>query len=285
VIDADGRPTEHFGQPTWVYLKYARRKGDTRPEREILAEGRQRIAEVRARGVFIAEGHGDHPWDLEPTLDSRLRWLYQDSKKSIWAELPAEFESCWPSTLCLSSQSTNREDYILHPPTGEALSVESLGQLRELAHTRGAAPKPYDVQIVISDGLNSFAITDEGHVGPFIDAVRGRLAEAGFRPAPELLVVRGGRVRAGYRIGEVLFGDSVDPREKRAILHVIGERPGSGHHAFSVYITAPGSGTWAQKGLADHNMTRVVSGIADTALDPKIAARETVSILAGLTRV
>ena len=30
VIDADGRPTEHFGEPSWVYLQYRRRKGDAR---------------------------------------------------------------------------------------------------------------------------------------------------------------------------------------------------------------------------------------------------------------
>ena len=71
VIDRDGKPTEHFGQPTWIYLQYRRRKNDTRPDADILAEGRRRIAEVRARGVFIAEGHGANPWDLDPELDRR----------------------------------------------------------------------------------------------------------------------------------------------------------------------------------------------------------------------
>ena len=48
VIDADGRPTEHFGQPSWVYLQYRRRRRDTRPDAEILAEARRAIA-ARAR--------------------------------------------------------------------------------------------------------------------------------------------------------------------------------------------------------------------------------------------
>ena len=87
VIDAKGRPTEHFGQPTWVYLQYLRAKGDQRPDREIVAEGRRRIAEVRERGVFIAEGHGKNTWDLEPRLRQRIRHLYQDSKKCIRAPL------------------------------------------------------------------------------------------------------------------------------------------------------------------------------------------------------
>ena len=38
--------------------------------------------------------------------------------------------------------------------------------------------------------------------------------------------------------------------------------------------------TWAQAGVTDHNITKVVSGIADTALDPVTAAKDTVRILA-----
>ncbi|HNY49166.1 MAG TPA: hypothetical protein PLV50_05870 [Smithella sp.] len=43
-------------------------------------------------------------------------------------------------------------------------------------------------------------------------------------------------------------------------------------------MTAPGAGVW-KKGGIDHDITRVVSGIADTALKPEIAARETVKII------
>ena len=98
-------------------------------------------------------------------------------------------------------------------------------------------------------------------------------------PAPEHIVVLAGRVRAGYRIGETLFGSLADKNSRRAILHVSGERPGSGHHAYSVYITAPNVETWGQPGEVDHNITRVVSGIADTALPPVTAAVKTVNIL------
>jgi ethanolamine ammonia-lyase large subunit len=77
----------------------------------------------------------------------------------------------------------------------------------------------------------------------------------------------------------MLFGELPEPDSRRAILHVIGERPGSGHHAFSVYISAPSVAIWAREGVTDHNITRVVSGIADTALTPEKAATETVNIL------
>ena len=92
-----------------------------------------------------------------------------------------------------------------------------------------------------------------------------------------------GRVRAGYRLGEQLYGGRSSASSTPAILHVIGERPGSGHHAFSTYITACPVALWSRAGEVDHNVTRVVSGIADTALDPAEAARQTVEILRSLT--
>jgi ethanolamine ammonia-lyase large subunit len=62
-------------------------------------------------------------------------------------------------------------------------------------------------------------------------------------------------------------------------LHVIGERPGTGHHTFSIYITAPEGSLWGIAGKVDHNITKVVSGVAVTALTPVAGADETVRIL------
>lgn len=149
-------------------------------------------------------------------------------------------------------------------------------QINRLRQTHAGA---YDVQIVISDGLNALAITDDQHLAPYLEKLRADLLTAGFKVSPEHIVVRGGRVRAGYRIGELLYGAGKNLKSHRAILHIIGERPGSGHHAFSVYITAPTVSTWTKSGTIDHNITKVVSGIADTALVPAQAATNTLTIL------
>ncbi len=277
VVGADGSPGPSFGQPDRVYLAYQRRKGDARGETEILAEARVQMDRVRARGVPIAEGHGTNLWDLEPQLDRRIRYLYDDAKQSIRAELPADFAAGLAEALAVNTRSADRTDYILHPPTGEALDADSATAVTRLAADHGAR---YDVQLVISDGLNAYALTDPGHLGPYLAAVRTRLAEAGFRTAPGYIVVRNGRVRAGYRIGEMLYGKLAQRDSRRVILHLIGERPGSGHHAFSVYVTAAPVRTWAETGLTDHNITKVVSGIADTALAPAQAAADTLALLA-----
>lgn len=280
VIGADGRPTEHFGDPLWVYLQYRRAKGDSRPEAAIRAEGERGIAECEARGVFIARGHGKEIWDLEPSLEAKVRALYEDAKKSIWAELPAGFAAGLPRGLELATRSAGREDYILHPPTGEKLSDPAAEAVQRLAVSHAGA---YDVMLVISDGLDALALTDPGHLEPYLDALLPALEEAGFKAAPEQIVVQTGRVRAGYQIGELLYGRLASSGGKpRAILHLIGERPGSGHRAYSVYITAPNAGVWSS-GKVDHDITRVISGIADTALDPALAARQTVGLLRELT--
>jgi len=62
------------------------------------------------------------------------------------------------------------------------------------------------------------------------------------------------------------------------VLHVIGERPGTGHDTFSVYMTCPSGERWGTPGKVDHDVTRVVAGIATTALAPDPAAERAVRI-------
>jgi ethanolamine ammonia-lyase large subunit len=282
VIDAQGRPTEHFGDPLHVYVQFRRAKGDTRSEADIRAEGTQRLAEIRARGVFIAEGHGAHPYDLEPALDAHIRHIYTVSKASLKAELSPAFIGTVPGLVQLASTSKDRDDYILHPSTGEQLDEASLAKLRSLKASHAGQ---YDVQLMVSDGLNALAITTDGHLQPYLDALRAQLTAAGYKVAPEHLVLTSGRVRAGYLAGETLFGGVGNPNTHRALIHVIGERPGTGHHTFSVYITAPKAQVWGTPGEVDHNITKVVSGVALTAYAPTLAAPETVKLLKQLAPV
>ena len=181
-----------------------------------------------------------------------------------------------PDRYDISTRSVNREDYILHPESGETLSDVSS---RSLANLKQKHDNRFNVQIVISDGLNAHSIMDEGHLSMFLRTLRDELSQKDFRSAKENILIRSGRVRAGYRIGEAIFGGS---NGRRAILHVIGERPGTGHHTFSVYITSAFGSDWAKAGTIDHNITKVVSGIASTALLPRLGAIETVRVLTSL---
>jgi ethanolamine ammonia-lyase large subunit len=111
VITAKGRPTSHFGQPLWVWYQYRRAGGDKRSRTEILLEGKQKMKEVRERGVYLAEGFDGKTWKMLPKLDREIRALYADAKKSIWVELDPAFIAAIPNAALLKTRSKDRTDY------------------------------------------------------------------------------------------------------------------------------------------------------------------------------
>lgn len=279
IVDENGNYTEHFGDPIWVYYQYRLAKGDDRSREAIYAEGEAAIERIEGRGVPIAMGHGKHPWDMNPDLAERIETLYQDAKVSIWSEFTDAFIDTIPDAVVISTNSKDREDYIAHPTSGESLSESAVVTLDKLRQQWGKDVP--DIQIVISDGLNCKAIMDEGHLMPYLTDVRKVAEAAGYSVGGSHIVVKSGRVRAGYAIGNILFKES-DVKASKAILHVIGERPGSGHHNYSVYIAAPKSSVWAEDKV-NHDIVRVISGISNTAYPPADAARETIKIVAEMT--
>ena len=276
VIDRQGKPTEHFGDPSWVYLAYCRRRSDDRAQQVILAEAQDRIAQVRQRGVVISQGHGPQVSRLDRDLDEHIHRIYDDAKKCIWAELPEDFEGTIPGGVQVRTLSVDRNDYILHPVSGETLCAETIDGLEKLRDEHG---EKYDTLIVVSDGLNALANTSGDQARELIEHLRSELGSDGRRVAPEVFVIRSGRVRAGYRLGETMFRDRSG---RLQILHIVGERPGSGHRTLSIYITSADGSDWTESSKVDHNITKVVSGIAHTALLPGLGAQSASRILRGL---
>ncbi len=149
VIDDNGKPTSHFGDPNWVYLQFKKRQGDSRTEADILAEGEQRMREIRQRGVMLARGFHRDPWQMPAELQNEIDHIYEDSKRCIWREWDPEVREQIPgSKRLLHTQSIDRVDYILHPASGEVLSPDSSAQLQELRrsspHTMLGSSSPTD---------------------------------------------------------------------------------------------------------------------------------------------
>jgi len=294
VLQEDGTPhPQHFGDPVYMYWQYRHAKNDPRPREVIESEGRSLLQRVRDRGVIIPHGHGRNYWDLPQDLEERLQTVVAESKNVLRAQLPRAFVDSidHPFELfthgCSYDHSgqlcVDRELYINRPTSGELLHEDSVHSLRTL---RAARVSQVDVQIVVSDGLNAFSLSDEGHAIPFLQHIRIQLAQQGLTAAKETLVIHNGRVRAGYHVGRELFADEED-HCSRVLLHLIGERPGTGHQNFSVYITAPQGRRWAsteKHEQVDHDITRVVSGVSDTALNPVEAVRITMKIIFDLQR-
>jgi ethanolamine ammonia-lyase large subunit len=228
--------------------------------------------------VPIARGYGVNHWDMNPDLEQEIRLLYADAKKCLWEETPSDFKKSLTQGIALATLSSDRKDYIYHPQSGEQLSRDSIYAL-EILKSKWKNQTP-EIQIVISDGLNVSSILDQGHLKPYVEELNVLLKDK-FTLSKNNLFIQHGRVRAGYRCGEHLFGDSLSTN-KKCVLHIIGERPGTMHHNYSVYITVAKGSDWFIEGKIDHDVTRVISGISDTALHPKDAAKETLRILTEL---
>jgi len=282
IIDEKGNPTKHFGDPIWVYYKFLKAKKDERSLDEIYKEGKEAISRVENRGVSIAQGYGAKYWDLKPELEQQVQYLYEDAKESLWTEMNATFIQNIPTAVHITTQSEDRKDYIYHPNSGEQLLVNATEKIQSIKDSWNENIP--DIQIIISDGLNARALMDEGHIFPFLDGLVATLKENGYRLGNQHIVIKNGRVRAGYACGEILFGQNLQTPKSHGIIHIIGERPGSGHHNFSAYLTVAQSSTWNLKGTVDHNISRVISGISDTALTPQSAIINTIKIIKQLFR-
>jgi len=280
IIDEQGKPTAHFGDPVWVYYQYRLAKNDQRSKATIYEEGESLITEVRDRGVPIAQGNGKNIWDLDPKLDAEIRHLYDDAKVSLWTALTPNFTDKISNVISIKTTSRDRKDYVYHPESGEQLSAAAKYRLSALKQSWGYDVP--DVHILISDGLNANALMDDGHVLPYLDLLREAMIDKGYVVAKDHIVITHGRVRAGYQCGEQLFGDAPGSKSVKGIIHLIGERPGSGHHNFSAYLTASSQATWSIAGKVDHDISKVISGISDTALIPELAVIETVDIFSTL---
>lgn len=280
IIDKKGRPTKHFGDPTWVYYQYKKAKNDKRTKSKIYKEGKKILEQIEERGVPIAKGYGENIWDLDPNLNKEVHRLYDDAKVSLWTEINPSFKKSIPAIIAIATQSKNRKDYVYHPESGEVLGDDAIKMVQSIRTSWN--DKTPDIQIIISDGLNARALMDDGHLHPFLTELNKQLKASNYTISNSSIFINNGRVRAGYACGELLFGEKTKYPKSHGIIHIIGERPGSGHHNFSAYLSVAKSSTWLQKGLVDHNISRVVSGISDTALHPKDAATTTSKILSEL---
>jgi len=146
---------------------------------------------------------------------------------ALAAQLDASLPEAAVPCLQLQSAAETRAHYLQRPDWGRRLSSGARSQLETLAPHGVAARRPYDLALVVADGLSALAI--QQNAVPFINTLLPLLAENQWTLAP-LCVVTQGRVAIGDEIGAALGA--------RAVVVLIGERPGlSSPDSMGLYLT------------------------------------------------
>jgi len=242
----------------YLYARYAKSGGDRRTSTSLLDEGRHKIMELRDRGYDLARGSG-HDYSDPPAVEARLEAIYAHARRALYATLDeGVINDVSTRHVRVRTMAVDRDDYLSHPPSGERLREEDAGVVSRLYRSR----RP-QVQLVISDGLNANALNE--HLRAVLPPLRYVLAQSGLHVGETDVVVENGRVRAGYHVGEMI--------DATAIVHFIGERPGTGLNTLSAYLTygrdAAGRSRWGPN--LDHSSTTAVCGIHPRGRPPAAA--------------
>ena len=200
--------------------------------------------------------------DDDSDADRRLDRLYVHARRALYSTLEdAVIRDACPRSLRVRTAARSRDDYLAHPPLGEQLRIDDVPLIKSIYPGR----RPH-VQVVISDGLNADAINEQ--LRTLLPMLRRLLTENACHVGEIDIVVENGRVRAGYEIGG-LIGATV-------VVHLVGERPGTGLNTLSAYITygRDDAGAWRWSRALDHSATTAICGIHAKGKPPHIAAAE-----------
>src|SRR4051812_41042609 len=264
VMSVDGEPSG----PTAVarlYAAYEKAGGDRRASTALEDEGSRRLSALRDRGFDLGV--------VDSTdADRRIDAIYTHARAALYASIQdAVVRDATARSVRVRTTATDRDDYLAHPPAGERLSG---GDAPVIARLHGG--RPPQVQLIVSDGLNANAINEQLRV--LLPPLRARLIAAGQHVAGTDIIVDNGRVRAGYEIGGLVDADIV--------VHVIGERPGTGLNTASAYITygrdESGRSRWSRS--LDHSATTAICGVHPAGKPPAVAIEEIAAVVARALR-
>jgi ethanolamine ammonia-lyase large subunit len=243
------------------YAMYAKAGGEARSFDALRREGARRLGALAERGFDLGyrEGVTDAP---PPEIESRMRAIYRHARQALYAGLDESvIRDVSPRVLRVRTQARDREEFLRHPPSGERISEADARRVSSLYDR--ARPR---VQVVVSDGLNANAVNE--NLRAVLPPLRQMLASAGHTLSDREVVIENGRVRAGYHVGTLLGVD--------VIVHLIGERPGTGINTLSAYLTygRSRSGALRWNPAMDHSCTTAVCGIHAKGKLPLNAAAE-----------
>ena len=263
LLEARGQSTPTATQTAALYALYRKAGGETQPFDMLCTAGQRTLARLRQRGLDLGYGCGP---DYAPPADveTRLTTIYTHARQALYATLEeGVLDAISPQYLRVRTRATSRDEYLAHPAAGEAICAGDAQRLATLYPTR----RP-QVQLVLSDGLNAHALHEHGRA--VLPPLRQQLGAMGCQVGVWDVVIDNGRVRAGYHIGELL--------QPEVVIHLIGERPGTGLHTLSAYCTygRDPHGQWRWRPDLEHACTTAICGLHQHGKRPEVAVQEMV---------
>jgi ethanolamine ammonia-lyase large subunit len=261
VMNDQGELREDAPGPETLYALYMKAGGDTRSSETLREEATKKLKALRQRGYDV--GYTRERFDeTPPEIDSRMEALYQHARCALYSTLDESvINDASPHFLRVRTRALDREEFLSHPPAGERISDKDINRLKTLYTSR----RP-QVQIVVSDGLNANSLNE--NLRTLLPRLRRELNSIGYHLGEVDVVIQNGRVRAGYHAGALTGAD--------VIVHLIGERPGTGLNTLSAYLTygldEAGQSRWRPE--LDHSCTTAICGIHPLGKRPAVAIAE-----------
>ena len=179
--DAKGEPERVAS----LYSRYMKAGGEKRDTEELMSEGLRKINRLKDRGFDLGYGCGPG-WSDPPLVADRLESINRHAKIALYATLDAAvLRDCCPRHIDIATLSSDREDYLAHPATGELVVKRDVDILKTLHQGR----KP-QIQVVISDWFHAHAVNV--NLRNILAQPRGGLKEAGFHMSDEVIVKKTG---------------------------------------------------------------------------------------------
>jgi ethanolamine ammonia-lyase large subunit len=251
-----------------LYSVFHKSNGETRSTDELKKEALKKIRALQERGCDLC--YGTDVNGLTPSfIRKNMETLFLNARKALYSAIePSVIKISCLRPVTILTNSIDRDDYLAHPSSGEIIKTDDSLKLNGLYSWSNSKP---EVQFIISDGLNADAISE--HLRHVLPPLRKNLLRKGRSVSHFDLVVKNGRVRAGYHIGRLL--------QPVMIIHLIGERPGTGLNQLSAYITYGKdlSGKVIFDSDMDHSHTSAVCGIHPKGKPYKQAVEEIISVV------
>jgi ethanolamine ammonia-lyase large subunit len=248
-----------------LYAIYMQARGETRSFESFRAEANRKLAALQSKGFDI--GVDDSPKSAELS-SRRIEAIHEHARRSLYATLDrAVITDVARRPVEIRTAARDRDDYLSNPKEGERIIEADFPRLLSLP--AGGQPR---IQLILSDGLNANAMNENAR--ELVPGLHQMLAGQGCDTTQNDLVIHNARLRAGYHVGGLLGAD--------VVVHIIGERPGTGLNTLSAYLTYGrdkiGRSRWARD--LDHSCTTAICGINRRGKHPAVAALE----IAGVVR-